>query len=214
MQQDEQIEPNFGEWMLVSRKRNLVKNGQARGTKLPQQQLVVTSKGTKGKKGNVSSLTPFKLDLTFQFKVGLAYRVVEASESPITPYDLRKDTCGTNRHNGVVRRGSCNSREAHPPNHPIQRNNRESLAGSLGMGKDTKSLVEISHKHAVDFREGSSGVEQAKATIGNAPLGRIGVRRNSGDSELYGDVEAKLGSIQRPSEEVGMEHDCINQDGV
>lgn len=90
MQQDEQIEPNFGEWMLVNRKRNLVKNGQARGTKLPQQQPIVTSKGTKGKKGNVSSLTPFKSDLTFQFKVGPAHRAVEASKAPITPYDLRK----------------------------------------------------------------------------------------------------------------------------
>lgn len=65
--------------------------------------------------------------------------------------------------------------EAHLPNHPIQRNNRESPTRSLGMGKETKYLVEISHRHAVDFREGSSGVEQAKATIGNAPLGRIGV---------------------------------------
>ena len=70
--------------------------------------------------------------------------------------------------------------EAHLPNHPIQRNNRESPAGSSGRGKDTKSLVEISHTHAVDFREGSLEVEQAKTAIGNAPLRRIGMV-NSGE---------------------------------
>ena len=38
-------------------------------------------------------------------------------------------------------------------------------------------------------------------------------RRNSGDYELYGNVETILGSIQGPVEEVEMEHDYINQDG-
>ena len=75
--------------MLVTRKRNLVKNGRAYGTKLPQQQPDVMSKGTKGKEGNMSSLTPLKLDLTFQFKAGPDHRVVEAFETPITPRDLR-----------------------------------------------------------------------------------------------------------------------------
>lgn len=48
------------------------------------------SMGTKGKKGNMSTLTPFKLDLTFQFKAGLAHGAIEASKTPITPRDLRK----------------------------------------------------------------------------------------------------------------------------
>lgn len=35
-------------------------------------------------------MTPFKLDETFQFKAGPVHRVVEVSEAPITPCDLRE----------------------------------------------------------------------------------------------------------------------------
>ena len=38
-------------------------------------------------------------------------------------------------------------------------------------------------------------------------------RRNSGDIELLGGVEAGLGGIQGPVKEAGIEHDCINNDG-
>lgn len=38
-------------------------------------------------------------------------------------------------------------------------------------------------------------------------------RGHSGNSELYGDVEAGMGGIQGLAEEVGMEHDCHRQDG-
>lgn len=48
------------------------------------------------------------------------------------------------------------------------------------MGKDTKSLVEISHQHAADLKKGNAGVEQAKAAIGNALFERIGLI-NSGE---------------------------------
>ena len=38
-------------------------------------------------------------------------------------------------------------------------------------------------------------------------------RRNSGDIELSGGVEAGLGSVQGSPKETGMEHDCISNDG-
>ena len=125
------------------------------------------------------------------------------------------------------------------------------------MGKDTESMVGVSHGYAANFGEGSTGIEQVKAAIGCAPLGRIRVantgeesdrlqgvgdrvsgeyadvetvpdsqashkvrsalvlqRRNSGDLELYDGVETRLGGFQGPAEEVGMEHDCFNQNGV
>ena len=115
----------------------------------------------------------------------------------------------------------------------------------------------LSHGYAANFGEGSTGIEQAKAAIGCAPLGRIRVvgpgeesdrlqgvgdrvsreyanvetvpdsqssqkvrstlvlqRRNSGDLELYDGVETGLGGFQGPVEEVGMEHDCFNQNGI
>ena len=65
--------------------------------------------------------------------------------------------------------------EAHLPHHSIQRCHSESPTRSSSMGKDTKSLVEISHRHAADLKKGSAGVEQAKAAIGNALLERIGL---------------------------------------
>ena len=43
------------------------------------------------------------------------------------------------------------------------------------MGNNTKSLVEISHRHAIDLGSGSRGVEQAQVAISSAPLGRIGL---------------------------------------
>ena len=38
-------------------------------------------------------------------------------------------------------------------------------------------------------------------------------RRDLGDIELSGGVEAGLGSVQGSSKESGMEHDCISNDG-
>nr|POE58259.1 hypothetical protein CFP56_05206 [Quercus suber] len=36
---------------------------------------------------------------------------------------------------------------------------------------------------------------------------------NTRDSELHGDVETRLDGFQGSTEEVGMEHDCLSQDG-
>ena len=41
------------------------------------------------------------------------------------------------------------------------------------MGNDTKSVVEISHKHATNFGSRIGGVEQAEKAIGDVVLGRI-----------------------------------------
>ena len=38
-------------------------------------------------------------------------------------------------------------------------------------------------------------------------------RRKLGDIELFGGVEAGLGSVQGSPKETGMEHDCISNDG-
>ena len=44
-----QNEPNYGEWMIVTRKRNQVKNGQDRGTKSLTRQAIPDEFETKGK---------------------------------------------------------------------------------------------------------------------------------------------------------------------
>lgn len=85
MQQTEQAnqyDPNFGDWMLVTRKKNPIRTGQNRGTNLPHQQLNTFPKENKGKEGNSNTLTLVNPDLTFQFKVGPPFRAVGASEDP------------------------------------------------------------------------------------------------------------------------------------
>ena len=67
------------------------------------------------------------------------------------------------------------SMETHISNHSREHENRESGIGSLSMGNNTKSLVEISHRHAIDLGSGSGGVEQAQAAISAAPLGQVGL---------------------------------------
>lgn len=67
------------------------------------------------------------------------------------------------------------SMETHISNHSKEHENRESGIGSLSVGNNTKSLVEISHRHAIDLGSGNGGVEQAQVAISAAPLGRVGL---------------------------------------
>lgn len=61
------------------------------------------------------------------------------------------NTCSPNEHNVLVRRGPSCILESHFPDHPDQCKNMESSLGSPSLGKDSKSMVEVSHRHAVDF---------------------------------------------------------------
>nr|POE84786.1 hypothetical protein CFP56_75949 [Quercus suber] len=72
-------------------------------------------------------------------------------------------------------------------NPPLLRNheNRESGIGSLSVGNNTKSLVEIPHRHAIDLGSGSGGVEQAQAAISAASLGRVGVADTREKSDRF-----------------------------
>ncbi|KAK7825615.1 hypothetical protein CFP56_032973 [Quercus suber] len=66
-----QIEPNFGEWMLVKRKKRTAQFGRGRGTKISHPQQEVSSKVTKDITNPFdNSLTNFKLDVTFKFNAG------------------------------------------------------------------------------------------------------------------------------------------------
>ena len=67
------------------------------------------------------------------------------------------------------------SMETHISNHSREHENKESDFGSLSVGNNTKSLVEIPHRHAIDLGSGSGGIEQAQAAISAAPLGRVGL---------------------------------------
>ena len=72
-------------------------------------------------------------------------------------------------------------------------------------------MVEVSNRHTINLKKGSAGVEQAKAAISSAPLGRIGLAcpREESDrfqgvglnaSGEYAYVEVVLDS--QPSQEV------------
>ncbi|KAK7836758.1 hypothetical protein CFP56_022161 [Quercus suber] len=66
-----QTEPNFGEWMLVKRKKRTAQFGRGRGTKISHPQQEVSSKVTKDITNPFdNSLTNFKPDVTFKFNAG------------------------------------------------------------------------------------------------------------------------------------------------
>ena len=57
--------------------------------------------------------------------------------------------------------------------------------GSLSMGENPKSVVEIPHGHSVNLRKGSLGVEQAKVAISYASLRRIGLACRREESDQF-----------------------------
>ena len=57
----------------------------------------------------------------------------------------------------------------------LERENKELGIGPPNMGSNTKSLMEIPHRHATDHRSGSGGVKQAQVAISASLLGRIGL---------------------------------------
>lgn len=76
-------DPNYGEWMLVTRKKHQVRNKQGQGTKLVNQQVGSTSKSTKGSLGTQNNqLTHSTSDKTFLFKAGKS-QSVEAREGRV-----------------------------------------------------------------------------------------------------------------------------------
>lgn len=75
----EQSDPNFGDQMLVTKKKNLVRPGRNRGSNQSHQQPNGLPKVNKGKEGNLSNLTLINPELTFQFKSGPSIRAVEAT---------------------------------------------------------------------------------------------------------------------------------------
>ena len=79
----------------------------------------------------------------------------------------------SNEHTGVVRRGLTCSLETHLPDHANQCINGKPSPGSSIVGKDAKSMVEVPHRYTTNIGKGSLGLEQAKAAIGCALLGRI-----------------------------------------
>ena len=46
-------------------------------------------------------------------------------------------------------------------------------------------MVEVSNRHTINLKKGSAGVEQAKAAISSAPLGRIGLACPREESDRF-----------------------------
>lgn len=65
------------------------------------------------------------------------------------------------------------------------------------MGCNPKPLVEIPHRHPIDNREKSRGVEQAKEAISNAKLGQIRLASlgEEGDRFQGGSVSSNIGNF-------------------
>nr|POE69922.1 hypothetical protein CFP56_73520 [Quercus suber] len=95
------------------------------------------------------------------------------------------DSVNSHGHNGRNRGEFLHNMEIHISNHSRKHENKESGIGSLSVGNNTKSLVEIPHKHAIDLGSGSGGVEQAQAAISVASLGRVGVADTREKSDRF-----------------------------
>lgn len=59
--------------------------------------------------------------------------------------------------------------------HPIHCEKGEFGVGLSSMGQNPKPLVEIPHRHSIDNRGSSEGIEQFKKAINDATFGRIGL---------------------------------------
>lgn len=73
----------------------------------------------------------------------------------------------------MVRRGSEPSLEAPLSDHSNKSKDRNLTIGPPGIGGDTKSMVEVSHRPTTNHRKKNRGIEQIKEAFGNTPLGRI-----------------------------------------
>ena len=88
-QLDQPKDINYGEWMLVTKKKKSIQLGRGVGNKNPSQQLDFSSRLTKGKKGFFnSSQIPFNPELTFQFKAGQASGAVGTMDNTLESRDL------------------------------------------------------------------------------------------------------------------------------
>ena len=85
-----QSDPNFGDWMLVTRKKNPARIGRNRGSNQPRHQQNTFPKEMKGKEGISHTLTPTSPDVTFQFKAGPSIRAVETSKATDTTLTSQK----------------------------------------------------------------------------------------------------------------------------
>ena len=100
---------NYGEWMLVTKKKRPIQMGRGIGNKSPSQQPDTNSRPTKGKKGfSSSSLTPFSPELTFQFKAGQALGAVEIVGNTSEPRDLVGSYTPNRRVEGAKRSSNVN----------------------------------------------------------------------------------------------------------
>ena len=76
-QTKQQPEPQYGEWMLVMKKKQGVKNGQGHAARLSNQQTKVETSGAKGDLGNpFNSLTSMSVGKAFLFKASVPQKTM------------------------------------------------------------------------------------------------------------------------------------------
>ena len=145
-QKDQSNDTNFGEWMLVTKKKRSVQSGRGSGTKLPSHQLDSNARATKGKEGIFNSdLTPFNPKLTFQFKASHALGAVGTVGITSEPHDFG----GSYMHKGCVKTTKSNSyasMDLLSSGHDVQSDHKEGQVNRKG--KATLSSHERKSSHA------------------------------------------------------------------
>ena len=88
-QLDHPKETNYGEWMLVTKRKKSSQLGRRVGNMNPSQQADISSRSNKGNIGlSNSSQVPYYPELTFQFKAGQTSGAVGSADNNLEPCDF------------------------------------------------------------------------------------------------------------------------------
>lgn len=133
----QQKETNFGEWMLMTRKKHTIKSAQSRGANATNQPLIASSKGTKGRNEvRDGNLTPFNPNVTFQFKSGaIGLAMANSREYKESSTQARQVTATKGAL--VACHRPLNSEQANQPNLTV--GNKSLMASPSRSSKDKKN---------------------------------------------------------------------------
>ena len=155
---NDQNDHNYGEWMIVTRKRNPVITGRNRGAISPTKAEIPNCSGTKGNAGNqVTNMPTYNPDLTFRFGASASH----LPEKTVGPSPILSDSreMYMHRKNGAAQKSS-----VHIPLDPTVSQKSDQLQGSMStQPKSTKT----SRDKKLSKTKGSIGLKRPNPSAEN-----------------------------------------------
>ena len=120
-----QNDHNYGEWMIVTRKRNPIRTGRNRGVFPPTKAEIPNCSGTKGNAGNQATNMPtYNPDVTFRFGASASHLPEKTMGTSPIPSDFRE--MYTRKKNGAGQNSS-----VHIPMDPTVSQKSDQLQGLM-----------------------------------------------------------------------------------